>query len=422
MLPKPRSARVIARDILRAENPDQYVQTLPCQTLFLAIKALGLESSLELLDLASDEQYRLMLDLEFWQADQFNEESFWFWLLTVDQDEDLDPLARMVRSLDLKLIARLIQQHVDVISYEDNASQPPDEGFYTPDKGYTWIRINIEDTDRHRGMGRVLAFIFETNADLFYQLVSLKLTTTPSELEENAFQDKYRRLEDEGFPSTERAAEVNSALDLKLALEKLATNNSPANSLSLKFGIPKIEPLVYRVSFGSELNMLLDEIKDQNDFERYGLELSLIANSALMYFKVDLSDFTQIEDLVERISGALSIGFELLKSAKNPSHHLSSLELFQALGLIDIYRVGLGPIYEVRRQALSVSNQQATQIAQDPQLLAILAGARERFPVIPKFLKSEQNEDLKLEASFCAIENLAEVNKLKQTIKQSFSS
>ena len=151
--------------------------------------------------MASLEQCRLLSDFDLWNGDSLNEAALWEWLALTDEVESLELLQKLVKFVDLKLFAILFGKYIEVKIFDDPTEQPPGEGFHTPDRGATWIGIKTEDPDKHFLLARLLALIFESSAELFYQLISIVTVATASMLEEESYQERMKRLAAEGNPT-----------------------------------------------------------------------------------------------------------------------------------------------------------------------------------------------------------------------------
>ena len=75
--------------------------------------------------------------------------------------ERLEFLQRLLKVVDFKLLGLLVERHVDHRVFEEPTDIPPGPHFYTPDKGYTWLRVTLEDATRHFLFSRLLALIFD---------------------------------------------------------------------------------------------------------------------------------------------------------------------------------------------------------------------------------------------------------------------
>ena len=208
------TCRDLYKSIFDADAPEQIVRQLPEQSLYMVVKSTGLQSSSDIIMMASMEQCRLLTDFDLWIGDTLNEDALWEWLALTDEIESLELLQKFIKIADLKLIAILIERHVEVKIFEEPTEQPPAEGFHTPDKGFTWIGIKTEDATKHFLLARLLALIFESSAELFYQLISIMTVATTSILEEESYQERQKRLAAEGIPEPEVAAAVHAPYSL----------------------------------------------------------------------------------------------------------------------------------------------------------------------------------------------------------------
>src|SRR4051812_29931238 len=143
------TAQKLAKAIFKADVPEEYIRQIPAQSLYMAMKENGLESSAEIIEIATLEQCRLLLDFDVWEKDQFSEAQFWEWLALTDATNSLVIVQKLLKFVDLKLVALLIARYVDVKVLEEPTDEPPGPGSYTPDQGFTWIFINAEDSTQH---------------------------------------------------------------------------------------------------------------------------------------------------------------------------------------------------------------------------------------------------------------------------------
>lgn len=367
------NAKNLAKAIFKAEVPEEFVRTIPAQSVYMAVKELGLADSGDIIRIASLEQCRLLLDFDCWVGDSFNEEHFWEWLSTSDDEGGLEILQKLLKVFDYRLISILVSKYVDSQAFENPTEKPPAEGFYTPDKGYTWISINIEDGTKHLHFGRLLALIFETDAELFYQLLTVPEIATPSSLEEEAYQDRTKRLLGEGIPDLDYAGEIHAPISLSSFLSELPQSNPGKFHSS---DIPVVEPLVYDSRIEVEpLATVLSEAKGRDSLE---MEITLIVNAALTHFRADLADRAEVSFLIRQVKGALNIGLEIgVRESK-----LSPVELYEQVGFQRIYKLGLFYLFEVRKMGLKLKKQPDL----DTNDLVLIDAVVKNFPAAPQAL------------------------------------
>jgi hypothetical protein len=345
----------------------------------MVVKSAGLQSSSDIILMASLEQCRLLTDFDLWTGDTLNEEALWEWLALTDETESLELLQKFVKIVDLKLLALLIERYVEVKIFEEPTDQPPGKGFHTPDKGFTWIGINTEDANKHFLLARLLALIFESSAELFYQLISIMTVATTSMLEEESYQERQKRLAAEGIPEPEVAAAVHAPYSLADAKADVESKKGRGHVDDIR----SIEPLIYEARATKLFAELVRDVSDRDELE---MEFTYIMNGAVVRWGVDFSNQESVLDLAERIKGAINIALERLTTGT--SYTLK--DIYSTLGLGKLYRLGLTELMALRTKArkIPVEGVGALQDS-DVGAFGALAYAREAFPVMPIYLNDD---------------------------------
>lgn len=403
------TCRELYNAIFEAEAPEQVVRQLPSQSLFMIVKQRGLASSSDLISMASLEQCRVLSDFDLWHGDVLNEEVLWEWLALTDETDSLELLQKVVKFIDLKVIAILIGKYVQVKVLEEPTDQSPGPGFHTPDKGYTWIGITMENPDHHFLLARLLALIFETNTELFYQLLSTSSVATLTMLEEESYQDRVKRLAAEGVPEPEISAQAHAPYALTDALHDLR-ENKPRKTIE---DVRSVEPLLYEARSTRLFAELMRRVTDHEEVE---MEFTYLINAAVVRYGIDFSDQEQLLALCEKVKGAINIALE--KLVKDSDRTV--LDVYQALGLGKLYRLGLTEITSLRSSARKVSLEVAEKFKDsDRVLFATLACAREAFPSMPAFLEDDGSvvaTDGSLESGDRAIETLKAISTIRSML------
>lgn len=320
--------------IYSAEAPEVVVKSLPAYTLYYCIKDQGLESSVDLIMLATLEQTRIFLDLDLWDRDKINEDNFFSWLLLDDDEGGLSIIQKILKVVDLKILALIFSNYLTVKTFEEPTDAPPASGFYTPDKGYTWILISQKDPDRYFALGRILALLFETSPEAFYQVLSVPTVSTPSILEEDSYQDKLKRLASEGIPDPEFSAEIVTPKKIESFKES-----------------------------SSELNTASKLLINFNDNDRE--ELTLILNSIIVHYNLPFYEIDRVKEGEEFVIGCINIAIE------KRSASTSIRKLFQE---------GLYYVLDLRKKALKLKD------PNDAIMITILDELRKLPPMMPAFV------------------------------------
>lgn len=370
----------LVKAVFHSDLPEAFVKKIPAQSLHMAIRANGLDSSLELLQIVSPEQYRVLLDFEFWNKDNFVEENFWTWLVVSDENKDLKDMQRFLSFIDLKLVSILISRYLHVITGTERTDQPPAAHYYTPDQGYTWIHIKIPDSERHKLFGKFLALIFQFSSEIFYRLLTITQTHTESMLEEEAYQDKLRRLADEGIPTFHEAMERSSPLGISQALKIFDAKSSERPSLV----VPVVSPLIFDPEKIEPLDGAIQGLKNNGNVQ---LELSYLMNSAIVYWGIPTYEYDAVQKLLCQVKGAINIGLELIL-ANRAVEATAALEI---MGVRNLYRLGFSFLVDLRKFASAHPDDKLQLVINDQITFAVLAGAREKFPEVPLFFEADGN-------------------------------
>jgi hypothetical protein len=405
--------------ILESPVPNETIKSVPAQTLYIALKVSDAESAAQLIQAATPEQYQVFLDFEYWHKDHFVEENFWAWLKLIDEADNLERLTQFCANFDRKLLALVLQRNVEVVSLDDPTLTPPLPNCYTPDKGYTWISFRTTDPERVHLLGKLLALIFELDVDLFYQFLVLPISTNIAQLEEEAYEDQWRRLADHGVPQHETAFAINTPLKSNQAASQLQEG--------IRHQVVEYPYIAYPLVQTSLGNKRLDNLFSQavaaqepKARECFQSELTLIANAGIVYYGVPFYEAKEVELLIVKIRGAISIGLELA----NQLCSLSLLDIYHRLGLQKLYRLGLGSLHELRKSAMTIPEQALSAAADDQPAFAVVSLVRELFPCVPRFFQEDgsfrQIEEGKLDVQPRAFESLAEVNAAAQFIRTRF--
>ena len=109
--------------ILNSPDPREQVAQLPETDLFLTVKELGIQESVDLISLATPEQTIHLLDLDLWEKDQLNKEKIVVWLETLEACGE-EKLKQLFETLDSELVVALFQKLIRVVKIEN-----PDDDF-----------------------------------------------------------------------------------------------------------------------------------------------------------------------------------------------------------------------------------------------------------------------------------------------------
>lgn len=397
---QPITSRNLSKLLFKAELPEKVIRSIPAQTLYLAIRRNGLPDSVDVINIATREQLQIMLDLDCWKKDSFDEERFWEWLELPDMDNDLDILKKILRSFDMKLTGMIISKYVDICVFDDQTESPPSADYYTPDQGFTWLHVKLSEPHRNFLLTRFIASIFESSAETFYQLINVPGIATLTQLEEESFQEKQKRLLAEGLPDLETAWKLNnpvSHLDLPLK-----ANPIPRFSETISIA----EPLIYDIPNSTHLSNLLQNYPRTDDLMA---ELTLLLNAAAIRWNVEPYEIEQIDVLSAQIKGAIEIGFQ----AAIQEYQSDTVQIYEKVYLQGVYRYGLGIILSLKDRAKKINPEVLKDLAiKNQQAFAALAGLSEELPKLLDEFKIHEGQSYSTYRAFCSLDQINGANQL----------
>ena len=318
------------------------VRSAPYQDLFLAIKAVGLADSQELLLLATSRQRRGFIDLDCWRKDSFHMASFMEWMAAYMQCGP-EEAAAAARAVDPNLLALFLKNNIRIHALETDEPHPELPLILTPDQ-----RFGIEISGEAEGaaMSRLLLdAIFRMDASLGYDLIDRMRWDNRVSMEEEAYQNKRLRLEEIGFVDYYEALSIygedgtTAAPQLQRALQEEDEAHRVSSTL------PAL--LVASLAPGEHLWRALGAIGDTRQAELISRQLAALANRILSVHSVTTGDLEKVKPALEEMRDTLNLGLERLTQGRS-TLAASALKQQDMLGL---FRTGFGLLADLRTEA-----------------------------------------------------------------------
>ncbi len=302
--------------LLSAPDAPQLVQSLPAEELYATLTEVGLADSAEMVQLASPEQFRTLIDLGAWNKDQFDVHRAITWLRAARGDEPGEFL-RKVHGLDLEVLELVLSGATLIHDRElDPDFHPSRVSVETPDGKYL-LEFLVEGAELSAMRSLVAELIAEEpfQASRFFEAMRWEL---PSEIEETAYQFRQARLADLGFPQLERAQAVFTFVE-----------PGPSASYSAQTA---------RELAGPPLDYLGVALRAEEPEEREKLEeqFRYLANSVLVAEAAEPGDPVAGRRIAEMVRDYLALGFEHLCGG-DPGR---ATPIVRQLGLRRVFQTG----------------------------------------------------------------------------------
>ena len=345
--------------ILDHPQPAALVHSFPEQDLFFLIHDLGPEEALPLISLASNRQWEYFLDVRGWNRDQVDYATVTGWLALLLK-ADTRRLASWCFDEKLEFLELLLFRNIEVRVRETDEN-PSDfgDGFFTDDDTY-YVRLvdyptatpeeeaakAQRDSTLTELLGRLSAFDHIRYQGLLMEAVHV----IPAEAEEELFRLRNVRLAEKGFLPFHEAIGVYQPIapeDLEKKPKKII-GHTPGDDVG-------IAPPQLTATFLDDDNLFVRALKgvvDLHIIEQLQGELAGLCNRIISADKETIANRSQLQAVVAKASGYVSIGLERLTESLPDGREARASHLLQRHLLADLFRVGIAGALQLHWDAV----------------------------------------------------------------------
>lgn len=327
--------------ILAQDDPERVVKEMSRVDLFWLVKKVGEEDSAPLLQLASEEQWQYLLDMELWKNDRIDIQKTFAWferLFNADEKKFMEWLFREGHLYSHNYFYKILRVFVQK---DDDQEFPKD--FFTLDSTYY---VKILDEEHKEEIEKILRAMAKTDFNKYQALLLGIMGSIPAEMEEELFRLRGVRLAEDGYLPFDEAIEVYSHQNL----DKLKKNESEYKIFSpiddeTKALIP-IAPLVY----AQGQNMITDIIGRIDDpvlMDRFRLEFGGLCNQIISADGIIPDEIELLKDVCMKSAGYINLGLEKLSGGDLNKAE----ECVRNNPLISLFRAGFSLALELKWEA-----------------------------------------------------------------------
>ncbi|HYG69105.1 MAG TPA: DUF6178 family protein, partial [Anaeromyxobacteraceae bacterium] len=290
--------------IFDSRSPQALVRALPADELYFTIRDVGLADAVELVQLASADQFKVFLDLDAWRGYAFEPSRAMPWIRAARAGAAMEPKAAArwaakLSALDPEVLFLLLRTSLRIHDLEqDPDPEITSDRFMRTPEGKFVVEFAVEGTE-YVAIRGLLDDLYAEDPFKATRLLSAIRWEMESELEETALRWRSGRLADLGYPSLEEA------------LSWFA--RPPAAPAEAPPGMPGRPAGFYLAQFrrGSPLDRAAAalEVEDRDAFE---LQLVGAANAVLVADAVDPGDLEAVRRAVEAGRAYVELGLEKL--------------------------------------------------------------------------------------------------------------
>jgi hypothetical protein len=300
-------------EFLTRPDAADVVKSASFEEVFFAIRQIGLADSMELLPLITSKQVRGFIDLDCWRKDTFVAKPFMEWVAAFIQAGP-EETVRALSGADELVIALFLKDIIHV--YEVDRDDPPEgtQLIFTPDN-----RFGVEPVEGGEpttiGM-LILDALFKYYPALGSRILTSVRYNTRVALEEDAFQNKTRRLEAHGFVDYYEAMSIYAGPDLQET--RAAADRAPNVEAIPGEEKPGNLPAIFADSLigGAFLMKAFEQVTDPLEADRFAEQLTALGNRILSANLVNLGEVEGIRSSLEEMRDLLTIGLEYLTGGR----------------------------------------------------------------------------------------------------------
>lgn len=330
------SGHALLEHLISPHDATELVSALPIEELHRAIYEIGMADCTELIELASGEQIRGILDHESWIGDQLDLERMDPWLNLLMRAGP-DTLGPRLMNLDDEMINWIVRQSVRavVVDEPDDFDPPDEEHVITPD-GRLCIVFPF-GKERDMPVKIFIDWLMRNTPIYCVDLLLHSSAALNSTLQEHAYRWRSARMADRGYVDYYEALKVYtppSAAQLKTARHVEATELGA----SARWLRPVLNP---KQRVGQAFAALPADVVD--DVQQ---SLAYLVNMAMSADRIEAWDVEAQDLVMARIHAGLSLGLEMLVGEPDARRDAGVLE---KNSLTVVFRAGYARILEAAR-------------------------------------------------------------------------
>jgi len=324
----------------------QQLNAMPVIDLHVALLSENPENIPEVVKNLSKTKLQALIDVDSWDKDSFNIESFCMWINIALSMENATDSYEVLRKFDKQELCLFIAKILDVDWYDADKIYPSDP-FITKD--FTFVLFPKDGEEESTTTKQAVALIdlaylegMEFGRELCIDVIGMLY----SQSEEDAFRLKTSRLADQGLPAYTDALELFYFEDPTKLLKKITKMVGDAKSKKYDQGTSG-EYIISGFTVVPK-NFLQESLNlDETIIENIKMELSYLLTASIIVNNAADKNAEHIKGVVERSKSYFNLGIELIKESVNKS--LSELVTYVPLKII--FRLGFSLLVDLKRNA-----------------------------------------------------------------------
>ncbi|MEZ4266160.1 MAG: DUF6178 family protein [Myxococcota bacterium] len=395
--------------LLDLADPKAMVRSFSTGEFYFLVKDIGAHDAGALLELASNEQIRGLLDLDLWSGHEVRFERWLSWL-DIANSANLETAQRVVRQTEDELLVLLFTSRVQVYPADLETDTVPDELqlFQTPDFAY-WVTVPHEDEELAERLRGLMSLLWSADPGRMRELLLAARFELPSSIEESLIFFRQGRLEEMGFVGPEEAPRAYKWLDPGRARQRVREH------------LERVRPSLPTIDMGGSVqDLALRDIEppallgaalqllDDEERARIAEAFAYLVHKVFMAWTGDLSHTDELPAVGRHVAALTNLGLSHLADESAAT----GAEVLRRLWAEPIFRVGHSLTVQLAKRARSIERRSGARLGLglmgEPSHSAIEATAQTR----PRFFEGVEREGSMGYRDFTTIEDLVRVEAL----------
>ena len=363
-------APVDLREMLSTADRRGRIRGLSITHLFFGIQELEEQEILKLLPHITDTQWTGILDLHLWSRDEMSTGAFLEMERHITQTED-SVANKLLRGTDPELWELLLKRRVQIYGKidEDQYEIEPAEGEWmeTPNRDY--LIALPHDPEEARILRALILRLCDLDVAYAVTLIESSRARTAIEIEESAYQNRKRRVEDMGFQDYFGAVDIYTVLppDERLP-EKKPELMREVSTLPARL----TDPLEGSLLFFEALALISEPQESQTLVE----ELFFVCNKLISADSASPEDPTAFKTTIRKAITGINLGLDWW-AAGNLQKAVQGLKRFY---LQSFFQIGYSRLMELQQQAREIRESSEPEPGSFPE--TVLDQILEHYPLL----------------------------------------
>jgi hypothetical protein len=336
------------KKIFSLDRPEGVIRGMSRVDFFWLLKKVGEDDCLPLLQMASDEQWQHVLDMEIWNKDRVDLHQASLWLMRLQQ-ADVARLARWLSGEGESLAFLYFSKNIRVEVGRSDEAYDLSEGLLTLDNVYFF---KVLDPQYEEMIRNVLQHLASADYQRYQALLLGLVGVLPAQVEEEMYRVRNVRLAEDGFLPYEEAISVYTHIQP----DSLKRKRDPKEPGLRPEPDGKILAPVTPIMYTGKTSLFMESaarISDPVFVDRIRLEFAGLCNQVVAADRVVVNDLEELLKVCRKTAGFISLGLEKVSEG-----NLALAEEYVINNpLIALFRVGFGLAMELKWEAERWMNQ-----------------------------------------------------------------